>query len=140
MNVVIAGKFDPLHEGHIDHIVRASRLGYLTVITHRDEVISKERECMIPLWARIDVIEGLMLLYQIKGEVMVSLDDDGSCVETLRYLSPDIFAKGGDRTPENMPQREIDVCAEIGCRIVYGVGDLLNSSSKILLSTRTLLR
>jgi len=67
----------------------------------------------------------------INGEVLPTLDRDGSSVETLRVYKPDIWAKGGDRTPDNMLQSEIDVCKEIGCEIVYGVGDKLNSSSKM---------
>jgi cytidyltransferase-like protein len=48
--VMVAGKFDPLHEGHIDHIRKAAKLGKLLVITHTDEVIKKLKgRCNIPL-------------------------------------------------------------------------------------------
>ena len=60
------------------------------------------------------------------------IDKDGGCADTLRLVMPNIFAKGGDRIPSNMPQKEVDVCREIGCDIVYGVGDQLNSSSKLV--------
>jgi cytidyltransferase-like protein len=40
MKIAIAGKFDPVHEGHIDHIVKAAKLGdYLYIITHTDHVV-----------------------------------------------------------------------------------------------------
>lgn len=133
--VMIAGKFDPLHDGHIDHIRRAATLGdYLIVITHKDEVIDKvkyPRKHNIPLWARIMVLKGILTVYFIKGDIRTSVDEDGTVSETIRLIKPDIFAKGGDRTASNMPQSEIDACREVGCEIVYGIGDLLNSSTKI---------
>jgi quercetin dioxygenase-like cupin family protein len=86
----------------------------------------------VSLKARIATLEGIMSYHGIKGHVVISDESDGTCAEKLRLLGPDIFAKGGDRTADNMPQNEIDVCQEIGCRIVYGIGDLLNSSSKIM--------
>ena len=136
--ICVAGKFDPCHDGHINHITRASRLGdYLVVITHPDKIIEKERRCNIPLWARIITLEGILLRLGIKGEVIVSVDTDGTVAETLRMVKPDIFAKGGDRSgPNNMPQNELEVCQEIGCEIVYGIGEQLNQSSKMELAGR----
>lgn len=132
IKVAIAGKFDPCHEGHIDHILKAGALGYLTIITHDDEVIKKIKGCCnIALWAREAVLKGLLCLYNIQGCVVVSVDTDGTVALTLKLIKPDIFAKGGDRTSDNMPENEIKVCKEIGCEIHYGVGDLLNASSKM---------
>lgn len=67
----------------------------------------------------------------------MNLDRDGTCANTIQYLSdmnlkPDIFAKGGDRVPDNMPQNEIEVCDRLGIEIVYGCGDNLNSSSNLV--------
>ena len=125
---VVAGKFDPFHEGHLDHIVKASKLcDYLFVVTHKDESINAS----IPLYVRKIIITGVLLVHGIPGQVMTSMDTDGKVVKTLEALVPDIFAKGGDRTPDNMPQEEIDICEKMGIEIVYGVGDLLNSSTKI---------
>jgi len=50
----------------------------------------------------------------------------------LRAICPDVYAKGGDRTPDNMPVNEIEACAEIGCEIVYGVGEKIQSSSELV--------
>lgn len=128
----MAGKFDPIHSGHIDHIKKAKALGdYLVVITHPDDVIakvSKKGYCLMPLEDRVAVLEELASV----GTVVVSIDGDGGCAKTLRMIHPDIFAKGGDRTLDNMPQDELDVCGELGIEIRYGVGDLLNSSSEIM--------
>jgi D-beta-D-heptose 7-phosphate kinase/D-beta-D-heptose 1-phosphate adenosyltransferase len=127
--IAIAGKFDPLHEGHIDHIRKAKKLGdYLIVITHRDDVIVRVKGfCYQTLTVRV---RRLYAQPEV-NLVVVSCDEDGTVYNTLRILHPDVFAKGGDRTPENMPESEKLVCANIGCEIIYGIGDLLNSSSKI---------
>jgi len=133
--VAIAGKFDFIHDGHIDHITKASKLGdYLLIITHTDEVVARDSKkgfCAVPLWARKLLLEGLLMKLSIKGGVVVAepADTDGMVTNTLKLIKPDIFARGGDRTNDNIPQRELDICWEIGCNVIYGVGDLLNSSS-----------
>lgn len=130
--VMVAGKFDPLHEGHIDHICKAAKLGKLLVITHTDEVIKKLKgRCNIPLYAREIILHGVLLHFNIRGRVRISVDKDGTITETLRKYKPDILAKGGDRTANNMPQNELDVCKELGIEIKYGIGDQLNASSKM---------
>lgn len=133
MRVAIAGRFDPIHDGHIDHILKAKELGdELVIITHSDQVIRDVKgKCNVPLWARCAVLRGLLLLYKINGYVTVSTDVDGTVAETLRALKPQVFAKGGDRVLGTLPENELKVCEEIGCEIRYGIGDLLNASSKI---------
>ncbi len=134
--VAICGKFDPIHNGHIDHIMKASKLGdYLLIITHTDDKVAQTSAkgiCAVPLWARKLLLEGLMLRLGIDGEVVLSIDEDGTVTETVKKYRPNKLAKGGDRIPTNMPEKEVNACKEVGCEIVYGVGDLLNSSSKIV--------
>ena len=132
--VMVAGKFDPLHDGHIHHIKEAAKLGdYLYVVTHSDDVLRRIKgRVNIPYWARADIAKGVLKQYGIAGGVFCSVDDDGTVIKTLEYLKPSIFAKGGDRTPDNMPFAEIEVCKRIECELVYGIGDLINSSSKIM--------
>lgn len=47
-------------------------------------------------------------------------DGDMSVCRELAELKPDIFANGGDRNHDNIP--EVAVCREIGCRMVFSVG------------------
>ena len=133
MKVAIAGKFDTIHEGHIDHIVKASVMGdYLYIITHTDDVLVKVKgKCYVPLWARVLLLRGLMKQLSISGEVVISDDVDGKSVKTLERICPDVFCKGGDRTPDNMPKEELELCRHKGIKIIYNVGKQLNSSSTI---------
>ncbi len=127
--VCVAGKFDPLHGGHIEHFILAKELGdELVVITHSDVVLEKVKgKSNFPLSQRI------RWLNQIKciDTIIISIDTDGTSAETLGWLKPDIFAKGGDRTLGNMPQNELDVCKEMGIEIVYGVSGKLASSTEL---------
>ncbi len=130
MHVVVAGGFDPLRYGHISHMKEAKKLGSrLTVIVNSDDdMMRKKGYCFMTLAERMSIIDELPYV----GEVVPCIDKDGTVTETLRQLMPDIFAKGGDRTPSNMPESEIDICARIGCKIVYDVGDQKNGGSNTL--------
>lgn len=131
--VCCAGKFDPLHDGHRSHIEEAAKLGdWLIVITHPDEVVevSAKGYCYQPLAERITALRRELPCID---EIVVAEDEGGTVARTLERIRPDIFAKGGDRTPDNMPECEISTCKAIGCRIVYGVGcEKVLYSSKIV--------
>ena len=62
-------------------------------------------------------------------DVFLSIDKDKSQCESLKYLKPDIFAKGGDRTSDEMP--EARVCKELGIQIIDGLGAKTRSSSDL---------
>jgi len=129
IKVAVAGNFYPLHEGHIDHMEKAKKLGdYLIAIIGNDDHLRRKGKPILPVESRARIVGAIRYV----DKVVVAVDRDGTCAETLRLVKPDIFAKGGETTFENMPPNEIKVCDEIGCRIIYGVGDLLNSSSAIL--------
>ena len=120
MKVMVAGGFDPLGFSHISHMKSARELGdYLIVIVSRDnELRRKKGYCLKPLWERMAIIQELPFV----DEVVASSDGNGLVAMTLKEFRPDIFTKGGDRTPNNMPSEEIDACDEIGCEIIYNVG------------------
>jgi len=130
VKVAVAGGFDPLHIGHIKHIEVASKLGdrlIVMVSTDMDMIRKKGYEFM-PFKERMEIIKALKWV----DEVVPSIDADGTVAKTLKAIKPDIFAKGGDRTEDNMPENEIQACKEIGCKIVYGVGEQIQSSSGLV--------
>lgn len=134
--VMIAGKFDPIHDGHIVHLLEAAKLGdFLVVVTHTDDVVesnSKKGYCAVPLWARVVLLRGVLLYFGIQGEVRTAepYDIDGTVTNSLLIIRPDIFAKGGDRTLQNMPPTELEICRLQNIEIRYGIGEQLNSSSE----------
>ncbi len=130
---LIAGDFGRLHDGHLDHIIKASMLcDFLYIITHTDRSIEERKGYKpIPLWARMCYLTGILKLLRKNGDVLLSYDHDGTIANTLRVLRPDRLIKGGDRTPDNMPITELNVCAELKIEIIYGIGDILNESRKL---------
>ena len=140
---IVGGKYDLIHEGHCDSIVKAGALcDYLIIVTHRDDIVakcSKKGFCAVPLKYRCQLLHGYLLDRNIAGTVVVGIDEDGTMVKTLEKIKKSCqpldkitFYRGGDRTISNMNNDEIKICNKLGIEIEYGVGDLLNSSSKIM--------
>lgn len=128
--VAVAGAFDPIHLGHVNNIRMARALGdYLVVILNSDEdVIRKRGYVFQPIGVRYELLKSLREV----DRIVLCIDNDGTVANTLRWVKPDVFAKGGDRNASTMPVNEIQACKDIGCEIVYGVGDVLGSSTDYL--------
>lgn len=130
--VFTSGFFDPPHRGHVKLLEEAKALGdWLVVLVHRDECcIKKKGYCFMPLEDRLAIIKALRYV-----DEAIACDEgcDLTSCSALEKLRPDVFAKGGDRTPETMPRSEVELCERLGIEIVYGVGGgKVQSSSWIL--------
>ena len=139
---ITAGKWDPVHKMHIQHFQKARALcDKLVCITHPDDVVALARKkegkvpaCWLGLEDRVEVLKAIRWI----DEVVVSIDADGGCDETLVQIAIQhphdklLFIRGGDRVPSTMPSAEVEVCRELGIEIVYGVGDKGEGSSKVV--------
>ena len=131
--VVVSGGFDPIHSGHIRLIKAARALGdQLIVGINSDEWLARKKgRAFMPWTERLCVVNNLAAV----DEVFTFDDEDNTAchlLEQVRAHYPDaeiIFANGGDRTQENIPEM-----AMTGIEFVFGVGgeDKANSSSWIL--------
>ena len=130
--VVASGYFNPLHIGHIRYLKEAKKLGTkLIVIINTDEQAKlkgsfrfmKEKE-------RAEIVSSLKFV----DDVILSIDKDKTVCKTLELIKPDIFAKGGDRTLDNIPEKEI--CEKLGIKMVFGVGGAKVQSSSWLINKR----
>jgi glycerol-3-phosphate cytidylyltransferase-like family protein len=76
------------------------------------------------------------LLESIKyiDEVFISIDEDRSVCESLRFLKPDIFANGGDRHQGEIPEAKI--CRELSIEMVDGRGEKIASSRDYYLNQK----
>ena len=132
ITVAVAGGFDPLHGAPRAPILAARELGdRLVVLLNCDEDMHRKKGfCFLPYRDRAAILRELRCV----DEVREISDRDGSCGQALVELRPDIFAKGGDRSSdETMPHNEVDICRELGIRIVYGVGGgKIQSSSELV--------
>jgi cytidyltransferase-like protein len=131
--VLVTGGFDPLHSGHIEYFKAAKTLGdELIVGINSDEwLIRKKGRPFMPWTERNTIVANLDTV-----DATVKFNDlDNSAVDAIRKvkeLYPEahiIFANGGDRTRDNIPEMVFD-----DVEFVFGVGgeDKKNSSSWIL--------
>lgn len=129
--VLVSGYFDPLHRGHINYFREAKKFGdKLFVHIHRDECVKRKKGyCFMPLVDRVAILRSIKYVDNVW---ICNSNCDGTVVQALEMLKPDIFAKGGDREPSNMPKAELEICEKLGIKIVYGVGGSKIQSSSWL--------
>jgi D-beta-D-heptose 7-phosphate kinase/D-beta-D-heptose 1-phosphate adenosyltransferase len=132
--VAVSGGFDPIHIGHIRMFERAKALGgELVVILNNDNWLKKKKGfSFMPEKERKEVIEALRVVDRVVITKHKPNDSDTSVCRELRAIKPDIFANGGDRKIDNIP--EVPVCEEIDCAMVFNVGKggKIQSSSWLL--------
>jgi cytidyltransferase-like protein len=132
--VVVSGGFDPIHSGHITYLESAKKLGEKLIIALNsdDWLIKKKGSFLMPFEERKLILENLVFV-----DTVVNFDDDeeGSAINALTkvkemYPSDNIiFANGGDRTRDNIPEMSL---AGIDFRFGIGGDNKMNSSSWIL--------
>jgi cytidyltransferase-like protein len=135
--VLVTGGFDPLHSGHIEYFNAAKELGdKLIVGINSDEWLARKKgQPFMPWQERAAIVANLQVIDRV-----INFDDsDNSAKDAIRKarsIFPNheiIFANGGDRTKDNIP--EMDLLTEyLNLRFVFAVGgeNKLNSSSWIL--------
>lgn len=131
--VLCTGGFDPLHSGHIEYFKAARALGDILVVGVNSDawLTRKKGKYFMPGPERVAIIENLRMV----NHCILFNDDDGTSIQAIRNIkmmypnSQLIFANGGDRTAENIPEM-----TETGVEFVFGVGgeDKKNSSSQLL--------
>ena len=126
--VAASGGFDPLHAGHIEYLERAKALGdKLIVILNRDDFLRKKKGYVFMSFEeRCKIIAALGCVDEVVG----CIDDDMTVCKTLEMLKPNIFAKGGDRTADEIPEAE--TCRILKIKIIDGLGEKIQSSSELV--------
>ena len=124
MKIAASGYFDPVHIGHLEYLERAKALGNeLIVILNNDEqCVLKKGACFMPELERKKILQKMRMV----DKVFISIDTDESVCKSLEVIQPDIFAKGGDRFANEIPENQI--CKELNIRMVDGLGDKIRSS------------
>ena len=129
--VAVSGYFDPLHAGHLEYFRLAKKLagrkGRLIVILNNDkQALQKKTKVFMPLEQRKKIIEVIKYV----DEVYVSIDTDESVCKSLQVLHPTIFAKGGDRFIDEIPEAKL--CKELNIKMVDRLGKKIESSSELV--------
>ena len=133
--ICVSGGFDPVHIGHLRMIQEAAHYGEVIVIVNSDSwLMRKKGYIFMPFQERCEILQGFI---GVTGTAAVD-DDDGTVCEALRRLKPDYFANGGDRKTDNTP--EMDVAAELGIELLWGVGGGKIQSSSTLVADSGMVR
>jgi len=131
--VLVTGGFDPIHSGHIAYFKAAKELGdKLVVGLNSDDWLERKKgRAFMPWNERLAIVNNLKMV----DETFTFVDDDNTAkafIQQVRAHYPNahlVFANGGDRTAENIPEMVFE-----DVEFVFGVGgnNKANSSSWIL--------
>jgi len=139
--IVITSMYaNPIHPGHIECLEKAKALGdYLIVIVNNDkQQLLKTGSIYQKQDFRLKIIESLKPV----DEAFLSIDSDSSVCKSItevyalheyfennsRKSNDFIFAKGGDRFADNIPEKQI--CEQLGIKIVDGLGIKTHNSTQ----------
>jgi len=133
--VLVTGGFDPIHSGHIAYFEEAKKLGDILVVgVNSDEWLTRKKGApFMPLLERTNIVRNLRMV-----DFVIDFNDkDGSAkhaIQMVRQSYPRdqiIFANGGDRTTDNIPEMDIE---DANVKFAFGIGGFnkANSSSWIL--------
>jgi D-beta-D-heptose 7-phosphate kinase/D-beta-D-heptose 1-phosphate adenosyltransferase len=107
------GVYDILHAGHVQLLRRAKRLGDVLVVGLNSD--ASTRRLKGPTRPINREGDRLALVSALEPVDYAVLFEEDSPADVIRALRPDVHVKGGDYTPEQLPER--DACAEVGARI-----------------------
>lgn len=132
--VMVSGGFDPVHIGHVRMFQEAKALGdELVVVLNNDNWLRyKKGYAFMRDKERKEIIEAFECVDRVVLTSHTSNTKDISVCREIKKIRPHIFANGGDRKQDNIP--EYDVCDRLGIKMVFnvGYGGKVRSSSKLL--------
>jgi len=125
--VLTNGCFDLLHIGHLRYLQQAKSLGRSLIVgmnSDRSVQQLKPNRPIIPQAQRAELVMGLK---PVDGVVIFDSRTATGLIETLK---PDIYAKGGDYTPDTLP--EMPTVKACGCRLELIQIEVSTSTSGII--------
>ena len=125
--VAVSGYFDPIHVGHLEYLQLATKLGdkLIVIVNNNHQAKLKKGEFFMHEKDRIQIVAALRCV----DEVFLSIDTDSSVCKSLEAVKPNIFANGGDRSLDEIP--ETAVMKKYDIKLVDGLGDKIRSSSDL---------
>jgi len=137
--IIVSGGFDPIHYGHV-RLIHDARLNadYVILILNNDNWLKKKKGFnFMPENERKEILEALRDVSEVIITKHIPDSKDPSVCNELKELKskyPDdelIFANGGDRKADNIP--EYTLCDELGIQMLFNIGgEKLQSSSDLV--------
>lgn len=125
--VAVSGYFDPLHVGHLEYLQLAKKLGdrLVVIVNNNHQCELKKGKPFMDEADRVKIVESIGIV----DEVVLSVDEDRSVCASLDLIKPDIFANGGDRSTNEVPESHI--CKKHCIKMIDGLGTKIRSSSDL---------
>jgi cytidyltransferase-like protein len=107
--VIVTGGFDPIHSGHIDYINSAKEYGRVVIGLNSDDWLKRKKGISF-----MSYDERYAITSNLKGVLCVIDFDDSDnsacdAIQKVKNIFPNtniIFANGGDRTEQNIPEMD----------------------------------
>lgn len=132
--VMVSGGFDPVHIGHVRMFEEAKALGdELVVVINNDNWLKfKKGFTFMSEEDRKEIIEAFGAVDKVILTAHTTDTDDISVCKELEQIRPHIFANGGDRKHDNIP--EYALCEKLEIEMVFNVGEggKIRSSSDLV--------
>jgi cytidyltransferase-like protein len=133
--VIVSGGFDPIHSGHIAMFEAAKALGDVLVVALNSDawLARKKGRPFMPWEERAGIINAMSVV----DYVIDFNDNDGTACDAIKkvmnrwQLSEVVFANGGDRGRNNIPEMSLSH-PRLSFEFSIGGDDKKNSSSWIL--------
>ena len=125
--VAVSGYFDPIHVGHLEYLKLSKQLGdkLVVIVNNNYQCVLKKGKPFMDEKDRVEIVKSLKMV----DEVFLSIDTDKSVCASLEAIKPDIFANGGDRSTDEVP--ESIICKKYNIQMSDGLGDKIRSSSDL---------
>lgn len=129
--VMCHGTFDIVHPGHLRHLMYAKERGAVLIasLTCDEHIHKANLRPFVPQELRA------INLAAIEMVDYVIVDANATPLENIRFLQPDLFAKGFDYFEGGIPEKtkeEIKVLESYGGEILFTPGDVVYSSSHLI--------
>jgi len=153
--IIVSGGFDPVHIGHVRMFESAANMadtraqvnrGRVIVALNSDDWLARKKgKIFMPFEERKEILEAM----ECVTEVISFDDEDETACDAIRkvheryehltdsqFLDDAIyFANGGDRIVGNVPTAESTLCAELGVKMLWGLGgEKVQSSSTLTMN------
>ena len=130
--VLANGCFDLLHVGHVRYLSEARSLGdVLVVAVNGDRSVRRLKgrgRPLMPESARAELVAGF------ESTDYVIVFHEPNVERLLRAIRPDIHVKGGDYTPDTVPERA--VVKSYGGRVAIAGGPKVRSTRDMIAQVR----
>ena len=127
VKIAVSGYFDPIHVGHLEYLKMAKALGdfLVVIVNNNQQCVLKKGKFFMDEKDRLEIVKAIKYV----DEVFLSVDDDRTVCKSLELIRPNIFANGGDRSTDEVP--ETSICKKYKIEMVDGLGEKIRSSSSL---------